>query len=179
MATTDGNQYSFMQGAIKELSVKSIFTNFIIRGLSAWWVCCASTGLVNYPGQPARSLLACAAPLLILVRAKGGWSGSVAKDKAKAHDYWLPSVEITHRYDRMVGSVVNQAYCYLVISYCEGSVYRLLFLVVQLPRVFERRVAELHVFLVGYSLMSKVAWPAGQRSKGYMAICVGINSSLN
>ena len=56
-------RYSLMQGAIKVLSIyKSIFTSFIIHGWSTWWVRCAWTGPVNYPGQPA--------PLLILVRAK-------------------------------------------------------------------------------------------------------------
>ena len=46
---------------------------------------------MNYPGQPAQSLLARAAPLLIRVRAYNhhmGNSGSVAKkDTATAHEY--------------------------------------------------------------------------------------------
>ena len=46
---------------------------------------------MNYPGQPAQSLLARTAPLLILVHAylhkERGWSGSVAKNKLKAHEY--------------------------------------------------------------------------------------------
>ena len=56
-----------MQGTIKSIKRERIFTSFIIRGWSAWWVRCTWTGIVYYPGQPAQSLLAGAAPLLILV----------------------------------------------------------------------------------------------------------------
>ena len=69
MTTTDGNQYSLMQGVIKVLMCESIFISFVICGCSAWWVRVRWLASINYPGHPAQSLLACAAPLLILVRA--------------------------------------------------------------------------------------------------------------
>ena len=92
-----------------------IFTSFIICGLSARWVHCESTGLVNYSGQSVQSLLAHAAPTLILVRAylhKGRAQQAVLlRINPKAHEYWLPSVEITCRHDRMVESESVSRYC--------------------------------------------------------------------
>ena len=66
----DNWQQSIFICAMSYQSIKraSIFTSFIIRGWSTWWVREHEPAWINYPGQPARSLLTCAAPLLIIVR---------------------------------------------------------------------------------------------------------------
>ena len=60
MTTTDGNQYSFMQGAINVLSVKAstLASLFAVE-------CVRVTDLDNSSRSDAQSLLACAARLLI------------------------------------------------------------------------------------------------------------------
>ena len=65
---------------------------------------CAWTGLVNLFIQVNLRNHYCWSLYARISIREGGLSGSVAKDKAKAHEYWLPSVEITRRHDRMVGS---------------------------------------------------------------------------
>ena len=70
MTTTDGNQYSFMQGAIKVLSVKtsSLASLFVVEAHDER---VRMNALDNSSRSDAQSLLACApcaACLLILVR---------------------------------------------------------------------------------------------------------------
>ena len=66
MTTTDGNQCSFMQGAIKVLSVKAS-SPALLFAVEAHDV--HVTDLDKSSRSDAQSLLACAARLLILVRA--------------------------------------------------------------------------------------------------------------
>ena len=72
--TTVSLSYTRLESACRACSFGTWLThpfhddNFIIRGWSSWWVCADGLSSINYPSQPAQSLLACAVPLLILVR---------------------------------------------------------------------------------------------------------------
>ena len=99
------------------LQGESIFTSFIIRGWSALISACTRIGLDNFLGQPVQSLVACAAPLLILVRAYLHWEtgaspalAALLRIERKLINYLVPSVEITCCHYQKVGSGINKSH---------------------------------------------------------------------